>query len=168
MSYPEATIRDLVDGELPWPQVHRIMSGYKDEDRFATFRSVLQQRVPWSEPIVLPLGTRLYVVDMGDRGVTRCGCGHVLCEWHENWKLHARVLVRNSPESLAEVFPQLACDPDWMEVREFICPGCGSLLEVDTAVPGYPVTHDFVPDLEAFYRDWLGEAVPVWATRADG
>ena len=163
MSYPESTIRDLMAGRLPWPQVHQMMSGYKDADRFTTFRAVLQARVPWSESIVLPLTTRLYVVDLGDRGAVKCECGHELCDWREHWKLHARVLVRDTPELLAEVFPQLACDPEWMEVREFVCPGCGSLLEVEPAVPGYPVTRDFEPDLAAFYRDWLDEEPPAWA-----
>ena len=48
------------------------------------------------------------------------------------------------------------CDPAWMEIREFICPGCATLLEVEACAPGYPVLHDFVPDLVGFYRDWLG------------
>ena len=47
-------------------------------------------------------------------------------------------------------------DPQWMEIREFICPECGTLHEVEAAAPGYPVVHDFEPDLEGFYREWLG------------
>jgi acetone carboxylase gamma subunit len=27
--------------------------------------------------------------------------------------------------------------------------------------PTYPVEIDFTPDLEAFYRDWLGKPLPV-------
>jgi acetone carboxylase gamma subunit len=167
MSYPASTIRDLLDGELPWPQLHQMISGYKDENRFATFRTVLQERVGWGEPIVLPLGPRLFIVDRGDRGVVRCACGHDLCGWRENWKLHSRILVRDTPETLAEVFPRLACDPEWMELREFICPGCGGLLEVDAAVPGYPVVLDFEPDLKTFYEDWLGQAPPAWVREDD-
>ena len=26
--------------------------------------------------------------------------------------------------------------------------------------PGYPVIHDFVPDLEGFYEGWLGRELP--------
>ncbi len=26
--------------------------------------------------------------------------------------------------------------------------------------PGYPVVHDFVPDIEGFYEGWLGREVP--------
>ena len=45
--------------------------------------------------------------------------------------------------------------PQWMEIREFICPACGTLHEVEACAPGYPIVHDFEPDLEGFYRDWL-------------
>ena len=27
--------------------------------------------------------------------------------------------------------------------------------------PGYPPVHDFVPDLEGFYKEWLGRELPV-------
>jgi acetone carboxylase gamma subunit len=47
-----------------------------------------------------------------------------------------------------------------MEIREFICPGCASLLEVEAAPPGYPIVFDFLPDLEGFYREWLGRELP--------
>jgi acetone carboxylase gamma subunit len=41
-------------------------------------------------------------------------------------------------------------------LREYFCPGCLALLEVEAVPPGYPVIHDFVPDLEGFYEAWLG------------
>lgn len=27
--------------------------------------------------------------------------------------------------------------------------------------PGYPLVHDFLPDIEGFYRGWLGRELPV-------
>ena len=33
-AYSKDVIRDLVSGQLPWPQTKRITSAYKDEDRF--------------------------------------------------------------------------------------------------------------------------------------
>ena len=33
-------------------------------------------------------------------------------------------------------------------------------LEVDAAPPGYPISHDFLPDLGGFYRLWLGRDLP--------
>jgi acetone carboxylase gamma subunit len=34
------------------------------------------------------------------------------------------------------------------------------LLEVEAVPPGYPVVHDFLPDLEGFYSEWLGRELP--------
>ncbi len=45
-------------------------------------------------------------------------------------------------------------------MREFYCPSGARLLEVDAAVPGYPVLHDFLPDIDGFYRHWLGCEAP--------
>ena len=39
-SYSKDVIRDLVSGTLPWHQTKRIMSAYKDEDRFFKFIEV--------------------------------------------------------------------------------------------------------------------------------
>jgi len=39
----------------------------------------------------------------------------------------------------------------------FYCPGCYTVLEVEAVPPGYPILHDFQPDLETFYSEWLGE-----------
>ena len=32
--------------------------------------------------------------------------------------------------------------------------------DVEVAPPGYPITHDFLSDIEGFYRGWLGREVP--------
>ena len=37
-SYSKEVIRDLAAGTLPWPQTKRIMSAYKDDDRFFKYR----------------------------------------------------------------------------------------------------------------------------------
>lgn len=34
------------------------------------------------------------------------------------------------------------------------------MLDVEAPTPWYPVIHDFSPDIEAFYKDWLGLPVP--------
>ena len=52
------------------------------------------------------------------------------------------------------------CDPEWMELREYFCPACWCLLEVEAVPPGYPVVFDFLPDLETFYREWLDREIP--------
>jgi acetone carboxylase, gamma subunit len=66
------------------------------------------------------------------------------------------VFVRNTPELLQEMYRNWEhSDPQWQEMREFYCPGCYTLLEVEALPPGYPVTFDFLPDLEGFYKEIL-------------
>lgn len=158
-SYDRRTLEALLDGTLPWPQMRAIMSSYKDPDRFEKMIEIYQGRVPWSERILLPYGEGLFIVQKasGER-VVKCSCGHEFCDYRNNWKLEALIYVRTSAQAMAEIYPpMMAADPDWMELREFYCPGCQRQIEVEAVPPGYPVLHDFEPDLETFYRDWLGK-----------
>jgi acetone carboxylase gamma subunit len=137
------------------------MSAYKDEDRFASYIEVLQERLAWKDPILLPLSNHLFIVQRGKRRVTRCECGHDYGDYRRNWKLNALIYVRATKKSLRELYPNSDIpDPGWMELREFICPSCGVLHEVEACAPGYPILHDFEPDLEGFYRDWLKKPLP--------
>lgn len=164
-SYDKETIQDLIDGKLPWQSTKSIMSQYKDEDRFFKYLDILQDRVHFQDQILLPIGEHLYIVakeekTKGER-VVKCGCGHEFGHYTENWKLNAVVNVREEEEEIAEIYPgRLSYDAEWMELREFFCPSCATLLEVETAVPGYPIVFDFLPYLETFYHDWLGKELP--------
>ncbi|HEX8066781.1 MAG TPA: acetone carboxylase subunit gamma [Thermoleophilaceae bacterium] len=157
------TLADLVDERLARGEVRAIQSGFKDSDRFDKYLALLQERVAWDDPIVLPFGEHLYVVAKpGGSYVVKCDCGRELCEHTENWKLEALIHVRDSEESLREIYPsKMHGDPAWNHLREYFCPGCRTLLEVEAVPPGYPVVHDFVPDLEGFYEGWLGRELPV-------
>ena len=160
------TLAALHDETLSRREVHAIQSTYKDADRFEKWVALLQARVPYDDPIVLPLGEGLNAVRAAggdERGalVIRCDCGHDLCPPTRNWKLDAVVSVRDTNEAMREIYPRLAhADPEWMELREFYCPSCARQLEVEAAPPGYPVVHEFLPDIEGFYRGWLGREVP--------
>jgi acetone carboxylase, gamma subunit len=156
------TLTDLVDERLPRSQVRAIQSSYKDPDRFDHYVVLLQERVGWDDPIVLPYGEHLYIVSKGDGSyVIKCDCGHEFCDHRENWKLEALIYVRDSEESLREIYPEkMGGDPRWNHLREYFCPGCKTLLEVEAVPPGYPVVHDFLPDLEGFYTEWLGRDLP--------
>ena len=162
MKLDSQTLADLVDERLPRGQVRAIQSGFKDPDRFDKYVALLQERVGWDDPIVLPFGEHLYVVAKpGGSYAVKCDCGHEFCEHTENWKLEALINVRDSDEALREIYPsKMHGDPDWNELREYFCPGCRTLLEVEAVPPGYPVVHDFVPDLEGFYDGWLGRSLP--------
>jgi N-methylhydantoinase B/acetone carboxylase alpha subunit len=157
------TLEALLDERLTRREVKEIQSGYKDPDRFGEWIAILQDRVPWDDPIVLPLGEALYAVRRRSDGelVVRSEAGHDFCRADQNWKMSAVIFVRDSDELLGEVYPTLAhCDPEWMELREFYCPRSGRMLEVEAVTPGYPVVHDFLPDVDGFYRGWLGQELP--------
>jgi acetone carboxylase gamma subunit len=154
-------LADMLDEKLSRRTVKDIQSGYKDPDRFEKWLAVLQERVPYDDPIVLPAGEGLNVVRSGERLVIRCDCGHDLCEHDENWKMEAAVFVRDTDELMREIYPRMAhADTDWMELREYYCPSCARQLEVEAVPPGYPVIHEFLPDVEGFYSGWLGRELP--------
>jgi acetone carboxylase gamma subunit len=91
----------------------------------------------------------------------RCDCGHDFCPPDRNWKMEALVFVRDDAETLGEIYPGFAGpDPGWTELREFYCPSCARQLETEAVPPGYPVVHEFLPDIEGFYRGWLGRELP--------
>ena len=157
----KATFADLLDGTLPWDRVKTIMSGAKDPERFDVYVEVLQERSGIPDPILLPLGEHLFVVARDGGRVVVCDCGHTFGPLEQNWKEGARILVRDTEELLEEIYdPYHRCDPQWMQLREFYCPGCFALLEVEAVPPGYPVIYDFKPDIDAFYEQFLGRAAP--------
>ncbi len=160
--YDAQTLEKLWEGKLSSEELRTIQSRFKDRDRFQKFLQYCQDQVNWEERILLPLQPHLYIVEKrGGERIVKCDCGHEFGDYRENWKLEARILVRDSNEAMQELYPPLMHgDPQWMEMREFICPGCFTLLEVDLAPPGYPILHDFQPDLEVFQQEWLCKEQP--------
>jgi acetone carboxylase gamma subunit len=66
------------------------------------------------------------------------------------------IYVRDTEEAMTEVYPKLmAPDTEWQVYREYTCPQCGTLHDVEAPTPWYPVIHDFEPDIDAFYKDWV-------------
>jgi len=160
-TYDIAEIEQLVDGKLPWPRVQEIMKDAKDADRFQKWIAILQKRVPWQEQILLPLTSALFIVQKGTERIVKCRCGHEFGDYRVNWKLEALIHVRDSEESLSEVYQgREQPDPEWVQVREYYCPGCGTQLEVEAVPRGTPPDFEFLPDLDTFYRDWLDRQLP--------
>ncbi|MGC0154262.1 acetone carboxylase subunit gamma [Chromobacterium vaccinii] len=162
-AYTDEQIAHLVDGALDWDTVFRMLAMPKDGGRFEQYLAALQARVSFKDRIVLPLGPHLYIVQSAEtkRWLTQCGCGNVFCGYRENWKLHAVVYVRDTEEAMAEVYPKLmAPDTKWQVYREYYCPRCGTMHDVEAPTPWYPVIHDFEPDIEAFYNEWVKLPLP--------
>jgi acetone carboxylase gamma subunit len=157
MSYSKEDLRDLYDGRLPWDKTFEIMSKPKDDDRFDKYIEILQERVSYPEKILMPLGDHLNVVLKDKERIVKCDCGHEFGDWRQNWKLSALIFARDDTEKLEEVYPGLKCpDPEVCDVREFYCPTCGSMLLVEAVPAGYPLVFDALPDIDSFYREWLG------------
>lgn len=159
----QETLRDMLDEKLPRHTVKDIQSSIKDPDRFDKWLSVLQARAGYDDPIVLPYGEGMNIVKRLSDGeyVIRTDAGADLCAWNENWKMHAVVYVRDSDQSYEEIYPKLGHpDPTWQELREFYCPISGALLETEAVPPGYPVVHEYLPDLRGFYEGWLERPLP--------
>ncbi len=162
-TYTQEQISKLVDGKLDWDTTMRMLTMPKDAERFEMYLQTLQDRLDWQDKIVLPLGPHLHIVQKADsrKWVVKCDCGHEYCDWKQNWKLHARVYVRESEAAMKEVYPTLmAPDTTWQVYREYYCPQCAAMHDVEAPTPWYPVIHDFEPDIDTFYKDWLGLPVP--------
>lgn len=159
--YDIEDIRKLVDCELPWHTVQQMMKNGKDNDRFDKWVALQQERMTWKDPILLPLTPSLFIVQKPYERTVKCRCGHEFGDYRVNWKLSALIYVRETREQLAEVYKgREQMDLEWMRLREYYCPGCGSQLEVEALPRGCPSDFEFLPDLDTFYREWLGRPLP--------
>jgi len=159
--YDISEIEKLIDGRLPWSRVQDIMKDAKDTDRFDKWIEICQKRVSWTDRILLPIGLNLFIVQGKDARIVKCRCGHEFGDYRSNWKLESLINVRDSEEALQEVYHgSEKPDPTWVQIREYYCPGCGSQLEVEAVPRGCPPDFEFLPDLDTFYRDWLGRPLP--------
>jgi acetone carboxylase gamma subunit len=166
--FHKADIEKLMDGVLPWPATQDMLRSPKDEDRFDKYVEILQSRVSWKDPILLPLTPMLFIVAKNGERLVKCKCGQEFGDYRVNWKLSALIHVRDDEASLAEVYKGRELpDPKWTQVREYICPGCGSQLEVEAVPRGCPPDFEFLPDLDTFYHEWLGRPLPDEAEYVD-
>ena len=159
--YDVREIEQLVDGKLPWPRVQEIMKEAKDTERFEKWLDILQRRVAWPERILLPLTTALFIVQKGAERIVKCRCGQEFGDYRVNWKLCSLIHVRDSVDALDQVYRGTQQpDPSWVQIREYYCPGCATQLEVEGVPRGTPPDFEFLPDLDTFYRQWLGRPLP--------
>jgi acetone carboxylase, gamma subunit len=145
--YSKEMIRDLIDGRLPLEEVTR-MQQEKDQDRTRRVIEVEQDRVSWDDPILVCLQEHLYVVqkESGER-VVKCICGNEFGDYRINWK-EASLVYERHPQDGEIFLRHTGADPAWQQLREFYCPGCAALLDVEPGPIGYPFIFNFLPDLE--------------------
>jgi len=161
VSYDKKTLERMINGTLSWDELRVIISGNKDADRFDKILDILQDNVAWPEKIILPLHEHLYIVLKDNHRIVKCDCGQEFGDYKINWKTKCRIRIRDTFETIEELYPKdMGCDPNWQELREYLCPGCFSLLDVEAVPPGYPTIFNFLPDIDNFYEKWLGKKAP--------
>jgi acetone carboxylase gamma subunit len=159
--FHKADIEKLIEGVLPWPATQDMLTSPKDTDRFDMYIEIVQERVEFEEKILLPLTPMLFIVAEAGERVVKCHCGHSFGDYRVNWKLSSLIHVRDDEASMGEIYKGREMpDTRWVQLREYICPGCGSQLEVEAVPRGCPPDFEFLPDLDTFYREWLGRPLP--------
>jgi acetone carboxylase gamma subunit len=156
-------IRQTVDGVISKENARQLLiMERKDHQRFWNYLEVLQERVKWKDRILLRLNDHLYIVHKPKGGrVVKCDCGQEFGDYRVNWKLESLIRTRTTHDEFKEVYtPEPACpEPEWQEIREFYCPGCLAQLAVEVVPPGYPLVFEMLPDLDRFYREFMGRAL---------
>jgi len=153
-------VRLLAEGKLAPDDFKRLMKLQpKDPTRFRHYIEHLRRTVPLDGLILMRISEHLYVVETaaGER-VVKCDCGHGFGDYQANWKLGALIRVRETKADMGVVYHPADAVPEegWIEIREFYCPGCASQLAVECVAPGYPIVFEFLPDLDPFYKEWVG------------
>lgn len=150
-------LKKLAEGKLESEALLELQRSAKEEDRYERLLEAEQERVSWPDKIVLCLQEHLYVVERNGQRVVKCSCGQEFGDYRQNWKLNALVFARDTEEKLEEIYrgPRKP-DPQWCILREFYCPGCGTQLDVETVMPGYPFVFNFLPDFESYDRNQKG------------
>ena len=161
MDVDKKILERMMEGDLKWEELKPIISGRKDQNRFDKIMEILQEKLNWKEKILLPLHEHLYIVAKEGERIVKCDCGYEFGDYQINWKLKCRIRVRDTFESIEKLYPKMmGSDPKWEELREFFCPNCFTLLDVEAVPPGYPIIFNFLPDIDAFYKKWLGRNPP--------
>jgi N-methylhydantoinase B len=146
---PALVAADVLDGLLTRPEAERTygvvlhgdeVDGEATRARRLGIRAARLGRPPdrdpgnpsgWTPRIALGPS-----VGLDDDGVARCRCGHELATAGGNWVDGALTRVVDP----AEHGPHVRLHEE-LELREHICPGCGTLLESEVARIGAPSLH---------------------------
>lgn len=151
--WADEIIEKLVAGNLESDALLEMQRAAKEDDRFERVIEAEQKRVPWKDKIILCLQENLYIVEKNKQRIVKCMCGHEFGDYRINWKENSLVYERDTEEKLEEIYRgRRKPDPEWQVIREFYCPTCAVLLDVEPVLPLYPFVFNFLPDFEAWER----------------
>jgi acetone carboxylase gamma subunit len=160
------TLRLLMEGRLGSEELRKLRhTAIKEEGRFWKYLEILQEKVHFKEKILLRLSDHLYIVAKDGRRIVKCDCGQEFGDYRANWKISSLVYVRKTKEEMQQVYTYLPKGSPYpeeglVEIREYYCPGCLAQLGVEAVPPGYPAIFEMLPDIDSFYREWLGKPLP--------
>ena len=83
--------------------------------------------------------------DGGEKVIKCIKCGYEFCTIEENYKEYA-LLWKRDFKDIKLRYP-ISGEKPKVTYQEFICPGCGVLLEVEITMKGSPILHDIEPYL---------------------
>jgi len=151
--WKDEILDELIRGNLESNALLELQRAAKEDDRFDRILEREQKRVPWDDKIVLCLQENLYIVEKNGRKIVKCICGHEFGDYKVNWKENALVYERDTEEKLEEIYQgRRKPDNKWQVIREFYCPSCAVMLDVEPVLPLYPFVFAFQPDFEAWER----------------
>ncbi len=79
-------------------------------------------------------------------------CNRVLGPARDNYKKGCLMHHRDPREIHPRVVPadfNFSPDPQWVQIVECYCPGCGTQMDTEYLPPGHPITHDIELDLDS-------------------
>ena len=163
-SYSKEVIRDLAAGTLPWPQTKRIMSAYKDDDRFFKYhRRAARTASAGRSRILLPVGDHLFIVPERQRAASpNANAAMTSATIGRTGSSRPHIIVRNTEEGAARDLSQQRHSRSGVDgnPRVHLPRLRHACTKSKPARRAIPIVHDFEPDLEGFYRDWLKQPLP--------
>ena len=147
-------IKKLIERKLPKEELEALQSGTKEPKRLETVVEIFQNKVSWDERILLPYGEHLFLVEKNGEYIIKCECGYEFGDFRMNWKLNSLIHCRKTEEEIKEVYDcPMHPEPRYSEIREFYCPNCKTQLWVEVVPPTYPIIFNFLPDIQAIYKN---------------
>ena len=89
-------------------------------------------------------------------------CNHEVCTARKPYKEGLLVYARDPREIHKPILDEtryeftFAPDPKWVQILEFYCPSCATLMETEYLPPGHPPVNDIELDLDALKVQWKG------------
>ena len=136
----------------------------KDPDRFEKWLSVLQERVAYEDPIVLPVRRgpehRAAALRRASSSI-RSDAGDDFCRSERELEDARAVFVRDTDERYGRSTRSWATRrATGQQLREYYCPLVRAPARDRGRAARLPGLHEYLPDIEGFYRGWLGREVP--------